>query len=89
MTIETKHNIGDEVWVMYENKPTRLTIGGINISVSKGRLELDRARAVIMYYMEPFEMNPIKMSDAVYIPYNRIYNENDVFPTKEELLKSL
>lgn len=89
MTIGTKFDIGQEVWVMYKNKPTRLTIGGIDISVSKGRLELDRARAVIIYYMEPFEMNPIKMSDAEYIPYNRIYDENDVFPTKEELLKSL
>lgn len=26
MIIETKYNIGDEVWVMYNNKPTCLTI---------------------------------------------------------------
>lgn len=89
MTIETKFDIGQEVWVMYKNKPTRLTIGGIDISVRKGRLELDRVRAVIMYYMEPYEMNPLKMSDAEYIPYNRKYYENNVFLTKEELLKSL
>lgn len=89
MKIETKYNIGDEVWVMYENKPTRLTIGGIDISVSKGRLELDKARAVIMYYMEPIEMNPLKMSNVEFIPYNRVYYENSAFPHQEELLKSL
>lgn len=89
MTIETKYNIGDEVWVMYKNKPTRLTIGVVNISINKGRLELDRTTVYILYTMEPFEIDPSKMSDVEYIPYNRTFYEKDVFPTKEELIKSL
>ena len=89
MTIQTKYDIGQEVWVMYKNKPTKLTIGGTDIRLCKGRLELDRVRATIMYYMEPFEINPIKMSDVEYIPYNRMFHEHQCFPTKEELLKSL
>lgn len=31
MTIETKYNIGDEVWFIYENKPCFEQINGISI----------------------------------------------------------
>ena len=89
MTIETKYNVGDEVWVMYNNKPTRLTIAAVDINILRGRLELDRCRVEVIYYIEPFELDPSRMSNSEYIPYNRSYREKDVFPTKEELLKSL
>lgn len=82
MTIETKYNIGDEVWVMYENKPTCLTIAAMDIGLHKKQLW-------VIYYMQPYEIDPLKMSNVEYIPYNRAFYEKDVFPTKEELLKSL
>ena len=31
MIIETKYNIGDEVWLMKENKPTKLLVDFIEI----------------------------------------------------------
>lgn len=34
MKIETKFNIGDEVWFMYENRPTSMRIGHIELHIS-------------------------------------------------------
>lgn len=82
MAIETKYNIGDEVWVMYNNKPTCLTIAAMDIRLHQKQLW-------VIYYVEPYEIDPLKMSNVEYIPYNRAFYEKDVFPTKEELLKSL
>lgn len=82
MTIETRYNIGDEVWVMYNNKPTCLTIAAMYIALHQKQLW-------VKYYMQPYEIDPIKMSNVEYIPYNRAFNEKDVFPTKDELIKSL
>lgn len=64
MTIETKYNIGDEVWVMsYSNHPYCDRIVSISI-------ESDLS---IMYNFSSL--------------FSR--EENELFPTKEELLKSL
>lgn len=82
MIIETKYNIGDEVWVMYNNKPTCLTIAAMDIWLHKKQLW-------VKYYMQPYEIDPLKMFNVEYIPYNRAFYEKDVFPTKEELIKSL
>jgi hypothetical protein len=65
MTIETKYNIGDEVWVKC----------GVNIV--KGRI---------------IEKNPkLYFIRVLYLSYPYILErtESEVFPTKEELLKSL
>lgn len=35
MTIETKYNIGDEVWVMYNMKPQKMTVTHINLYCRK------------------------------------------------------
>lgn len=80
MIIETKYDIGDEVWVMYENNPTRLTIAALDAGFHRGSLW-------VLYYMHPYEIDPNKMSDVEYIPYNRLFYEKDLYPTKEELLK--
>lgn len=82
MDIKTKYNIGQEVWVMYNNKPTCLTIASLDIWLHQKQLG-------VIYYMQPYEIDPLKMSNVEYIPYNRAFYEKDVFPTKEELLKSL
>ena len=62
MKIETKYDIGQEVWVMSMNKPHCTTI----ISIRIGKDEL-------LYSLK----------------YFLIKKEEEIFPTKEELLKSL
>lgn len=67
MTIETKYNIGDEVWVEIAGKACLVKIGAIHITTT-GNMN---------WY-----------SYDVY--YNgQVYGNANVFPTKEELLKSL
>ena len=81
MTIETKYNIGDVVWFMWDNKPTCQKIAAMEVYV--------RERVLPSYYVEPYEINPIKVVNSDIIPYNRRFHEYRLFPTKEELLKSL
>ena len=66
MTIETKYNIGGEVWAMYCNSPFKF--------------EIDKV-IIIHDYSE---------TSIQYRVVGRKYIfESDIFPTKEELLKSL
>lgn len=66
MTIETKYNIGDEVWfTTYNKRPVSAKITAIKIVGSKLRL----IEYLFLDYAERLE--------------------SCVFPTKEELLKSL
>lgn len=70
MTIETKYNIGDEVWLMALGKPKKGKIGTISIGVlGDGDVKLKYSVEKIGFW------------------YHRY--ENQLFPTKEELLKSL
>lgn len=39
MKIETKHNIGDEVWLMKENKPAKQVVDFIEIIVASATSE--------------------------------------------------
>lgn len=71
MKIETKYNIGDEVWATLFDEPTKCTIGFIEIAITR----TERAE---WYYVVP---------DGSEYGYNASIDE--VFPTKEELLKSL
>ena len=71
MTIETKYNIGDEVWFMWENK----------VQCSKIKdLESVTIRPVLSVVYE-LEM---LWHDAKFV-----FKECALYPTKEELLKSL
>jgi hypothetical protein len=69
MTIETKYNIGDEVWFIEEGQPKKDEIISIEIYVYKDNLFVEYLFANDSY------------------PYG--LNESYLFPTKEELLKSL
>lgn len=66
MTIETKYNIGDEVWMMHCKKPTCVLITNYRID-----------KYDIMYLYE-----------GAFIAEQWAF-EDDLYPTKEELLKSL
>ena len=67
MTIETKYNIGDEVWAIVENKVCQYHI--LNITAKK-RMQ---TTIEVMYYIGNCEWR----------------YEQELFSTKEELLKSL
>lgn len=69
MKIETKYNVGDEVWATNFGHQLRGLVSEINISVSRV--------GVMFIYMVCFGGRPIAVT------------ESDLFPTKEELLKSL
>lgn len=71
MIIETKYSIGDVVWLMKENKPTKRVVDFIEIITAS-----TTSKSFIRY--------GLKMGNEV----ERVV-ESHLFPTKEELLKSL
>ena len=71
MTIETKYNIGDEVWVNVYDKPYSFIVKGI-------RLVCDKFRKRITYALLEEGGDTL-----IYL------DEKELYPTKEELLKSL
>lgn len=76
MTIETKYNIGDEVWFMYDNKATTMTIEYIEVTCAfKSNKHGDYVREIKVTYLD--------------IAASHRLSEHKLFPTKEELLKSL
>lgn len=77
MTINTKYNIGDKVWVIAENEVQCLIIDGIRVEGCSLKVEDSVrpffSRLTIYYYFD----------GAGYVA------ESKCFSTKEELLKSL
>jgi hypothetical protein len=71
MTIETKYNIGDEVWFMNENKAYVSFIEDV-------RVKRNNKNTKIEYMVESMQKKDFGLK-----------KESDLFPTKEELLKSL
>ena len=71
MTIETKYNIGDEVWFYHHKKIMKSRVRSINLLVRKDDISAS-------YLMEDM------WTDQYIVLY-----EESLFPTKEELLKSL
>ena len=70
MTIETKYNIGDEVWFMNDGEPTSERIV---------RIDVER------YEQKQYVEYTVVLSDVILTSFY----EQELFPTKEELLKSL
>lgn len=73
MKIETKYDIGQEVWFMNRNKCESSVVKGMNIACVNGNYLGYINHVSIDYSLEEFG----------------IYPECSLFPTKEELLKSL
>ena len=71
MKIETKYNIGDKVWLMWNNKAVQSTVKEIFIEVKQKRISEEYA-----------------LEDRI-SEYHRALTSGELFPTKEELLKSL
>ena len=74
MTIETKYNIGDEVWLMYENMAMTAQVIAMNVEISE----------IIKGYVSANCYCKIKCPH-----FTREIHESRIYPTKEELLKSL
>ena len=72
MTIETKYNIGDEVWCFIGGIPIPVIVVGIRISYSKG-----------------YQSITYNLAEDVDEPFAISLGESVLFPTKEELLKSM
>lgn len=71
MKIETKYNIGDEVWTVIKGKAVKEVVNMIHIHIGSYEnisYSFNSRRALGLF--EPIE-------------------ESNIFPTKEELLKSL
>lgn len=75
MKIETKYNIGQKVWFMWDNKATQREIIGVAVHI-EGDLQA-----------EEYEVEHLEGEDGVL--YGLTLKLEDLFPTKEELIKSL
>ena len=73
MRIETKYNINDTVYVLYNNKICQSFI--LNITASIGK------QNHVIYHISNEGLNNCNSWQT--------FNENDVFLTKEDLIKSL
>jgi hypothetical protein len=73
MTIETKYNIGDEVWVMFDGEPLCGRIVECRIHCNYGR-----------HITRVYVVCDIKDRNR-----NNQFFEYAIFKTKEELIKSL
>jgi hypothetical protein len=71
MTIETKYNIGDEVWANVLDKPYNFMVKGI-------KFVCDGFYKRITYTL-------LEEGEDIFI----FLDEEELYPTKEELLKSL
>jgi hypothetical protein len=72
MTIETKYNIGDEVWVEWITIPTKMVVESIEFRKD------ENTESIWYFVVNIYDRR--ECYDA---------NESELFPTKEELLKSL
>lgn len=77
MTIETKYNIGDEVWVIAENEVQKLRIQECKVSTARATRSEDGKFQVIEYRI------------VYYFGDGEWASESKCFPSKEELIKSL
>lgn len=75
MKIETKYDIGQEAWFMWDNKATQRKVESIYVYINEGEQH------------EKYDIVGLKGDDNVL--YDCEFELEDLFPTKEELLKSL
>ena len=80
MTIETKYNLGDKVWVMDGATPRELTVRKIKAELDGWNGSIKSPRQSEGYFL---------CSGNTAFCHHEWYNKNVVFPTKETLLQSL
>lgn len=72
MTIETKYNIGQEVWGIVNGGAHKLKI-----------------RSIVPHYSKEYKVIKYGFGKTPYTGYFDLIEESKLYPTKEELLKSL
>ena len=77
MRIRTKYNVGDGVWVMYDNKPKMCKIIGVSVQHEEG----------IFNGCAGYTKNPIIQYDLGKRESPMIYEERFVFPTCKKFFK--
>ena len=77
MTIETKYNIGDKVWIIFRNKARCEIINNI------------RTISGLRIFDECGKMVDVEIKIEYCFLDDEWVSEENCFPTKEELLKSL
>lgn len=75
MKIETKYDIGQEVWFMWNNKATQRKIVGVCVSKDNEQ--------------QSEEYDIVGLEDDDMTLYDVTFKPEDIFPTKEELIASL
>lgn len=73
MEIKTKYDIGDEVYTLHKNKVTKVKIKAVGCSLSDTERYIGYATDIVGGLFES----------------NKSFTEEELFKTKEELLKSL
>lgn len=80
-TIITEHKIGDEFWLMSDNRPTRHIITGINLEVTD-----DGSNCKVReLYSIAYERRGGGWSNSC----SRVCSDKTIYKTKEELIASL
>lgn len=74
MQINTKYSLGDNVWVMKDNKPYTCTVFSIEPIVRRWFESINKIETIVKYRFED---------------QGRLFNENQLFETKEALIQSL
>lgn len=74
MKIETKFNITDKVFLISNNKIVQYHIVGIRVTIEYIGVQL-QDKTTTLYYLSDRTLNPV--------------SENQLYLTKEELIKSL
>ncbi len=80
MTIETKFNIGDKVFVLFFNKIYTVEIKHITINVDVNSFKVPKTG---IYYSTD------ELHDKFYDRKQKSFGEESLFKTKQELLESL
>jgi len=97
---ETKYSPEDFVWFMHENKPTQAMITRVNVEIEETSdihgSEIPNILAKIKSFLHTHnkKMRIVYTIDEIrdgkfYSAHGGWYDESVLFPTKEELLKSL
>lgn len=99
MTIQTKYNKDEVVWVIYHNRVQQARVAGLFYAIGAISKSLDEATGLQenshdhttlmsprLVYTIAF---PTAMSDYTSNYFHERYSEDHIFPTKEDLLKSL
>lgn len=84
MKLKSKYNIGDEVWVMNNNKPAKCRIKSIFFFTGEGMISSDVVRTKVAY-----TLTEVKTSKDINCEFEETDRNNRIFTRLDSLLESL